>query len=580
MKLMSVTWQSVKWIFQVNRAFFTVRPWTTLALILSIAIERFASILAAFLPLKVILLAGSDGVPRYFRFFLEPDDKGPWIIGLSAGAIGFFILTLVMERCTKQLAEAGSAEVLQGANEIAVASRAREETQGYFSRFGGVIADGVMAVAMLLLLGIINPLLFSVIVALFLVQYGLAAIVVSTGDSVHPQGLYRVLVRDLSSFLTVCSSLNFLAAFFVLLVPFLIGQDGNLLFAILSILLLRQLFSAVSGSVNTISALWKKKPQINPMIFRDHTIKSQERTVNKAVRVLFEKSARETNAAQELRSQGIEMDDMESEWQDSSLGKIFLFHLTGKIEGEKSRLQQMVFPLGQLHLVEHEEFLFKYISRMELKAPALLASYSRGPFRCNIYQYGNSISSREWKSAGPQLLEHCWSAEPPQELVRAFHTSRATLANRLTLDVLARITVALDHQKEKDTYNKFIDLWPDVCERVSRIPLFIYNPKLNMENVVRDQGEYYIMTWGEWTLEPIGANTPKWMPIQSLEEVLDRVRNMRNFNADQLCLQDVLLAKKFRELEFYIQRENYKSAIHIMGSIVRDFSRIKTVEAL
>src|SRR5690554_3257621 len=146
MDLFCQTGKAVGWVAKINSVFFRIRPLTTLALMLSSTTLRFVQVLTTFLPLKVILLAGSDGIPAYFRFFIEPNLKNQWIVILAFGAVGFYILSLFLERCIRWLSEAGSLEVLQGANEIAVSSRSQTEASSYYAKFGGVLADALVVV--------------------------------------------------------------------------------------------------------------------------------------------------------------------------------------------------------------------------------------------------------------------------------------------------------------------------------------------------------------------------------------------------------------------------------------------------
>lgn len=573
MNLFRESLNAASWVGSVTRAFFRVRPWTTLTLVVAITAGKIASLLAFFLPLKVILLAGSDGVPRYFRFFIDSADKMPWIIGLSAGAVAFYILSIILDAASKRLAEAGSSEVLQGANEIAVASKQRKEAQGYYRQFSGISADLLLMVIAFGVLGFLNPMLISVMLILILGQYLFTAGVLHYGNPYSPGSTQRMVRGNLSGYLTVFSSIDFLAAFFVLLIPFLVGTGGNLLIAILSILLIRQALGAVSGSVNDTTSLWKQRSSVDPMVFRERQMRKQEQLVLRNLRGVFAKPMRERSAVQQLSDAGERCEGLTSEWRDSTIKGAYTFRLKVPLEneGQFEYFQQQVFPKGQLHLLEHEEFLFQSLPRETLHAPPVLSRFSEGPFECQVLDYGVGKSSgpKQWKKLSEELLEHMWCFEPPKSIVSAFNTSRPTLEGRLIPDLLERLEVALDLASERKTYEDLMDNLPTVKDILAAMPLYIYNPDMTQANVALGPGgQPLVMTWGRWAIEPVGAVLPKTVGGSTLEAIARTVREKRKLPGDVLDTSNLHLANDCRNLEREIIAAQYKKAMRKARSIL------------
>ena len=575
MNLFRESVDAARWVGSVTRAFFRVRPWTTSALVVSITTDKIASMLAFFLPLKVILLAGSDGVPRYFRFFIEPDDKMPWIIGLSAGAVGFYILSLAMDAVSKRLAEAGSSEVLQGANEIAVASKQREEAQGYYRRFSGISANLLLGLIMFGVLGLLNPLLISVLLALIVGQYLFTAGVLHFGNPLSPGPTLRMIRRNLGGYLTIFSSVDFLTGFFVLLAPFLLGTGGNLLIAILSILLLRQGLGAVSGIVTGTSGLWKKRREVDPMVFRDRQMQKREQLVLRNLRQVFSKPKREAVVAGQLAAADVAVEGLSSEWRDSVIRGVYTFqlHVPKTADRPAGHYQQQVFPRGQLHLLEHEEFLFQHLSRETLFAPAVLARFADGPFECQVLDYGRgkACDGDTWKELSVTLMRDMWSFEPPRSLVSAFNTSRPTLEGRLVPDFLERLEVALDRPAEQKAYEELMENLPLLEKILATIPVYIYNPDMIRANVVvAGGGRPQVMSWGRWAIEPIGAELPKTMNDRSIRAALEEVREHRGLAQDAVDVTHLRLANDCREFEREIVKGRYNRAIVRMRRVLKN----------
>ncbi len=589
MNLFRETGLAFAWVAQVLWAFCRVRLWTTFALICSITISRFSGLLAFFLPLKVILLAGSDGVPRYFRFFIDPDLRMEWIIGLSAAAVGFYVVSLIMESASKKLAEMGSLDVLQGANELAVASRQREEARSYYRRFSGIAANLTLVVVALLLLGWLQPGLTLVLLALILGQYLFTSAAVYYGNALDPGPMLRMIRGNLSGYLKIFASVNFLAGFFALLVPFLLGTGGNLLLAILAILLLRQALGALSRMATVTTELSKSRKVIDPLVFRERQIEKVERPVVRNLREVFAKPVREAAAMRALKSAGVEIASLRSEWEDSSIGSVYAFHL--KIErvddGKQHSLQQQVFSRSRLHLLEHEAYLFEHVPRSALSAPEMLVRFVEGPFECQIVDYGvgEPCSAEEWKDLVGDLFGRMWAFEPPVELLHAFNTSRPTLEGRLSLDYLQRLELALDSPELVDAYETFLERLPRIRDVLSRIPLCIHNPDMGRARVILDHsGQPLVMTWGRWSIEPIGVALPDGLDEAATDQILEEVAGARNLKPGELTSEHLMLAFEFRALERDIAASKYCSALKriqtILGNPCLEASRSPAAEGV
>ncbi|MCC5859608.1 MAG: hypothetical protein JJT90_15730 [Ectothiorhodospiraceae bacterium] len=572
MNLFRDTWEAVRWVGRVSGAFFAVRPWTTAALVLAITTGRFANLLAFFLPLKVILLAGSPGVPRYFQFFIEPDEKMGWIIGLSLGAVGFYLLSLLMNSAGRALSQAGSEDVLQDANEIAATSRQREEARGYYASFSGISANGLIVLIGSAVLALINPLLLAVLGGLVVLQYLFSAHVIGSGDPLQPSPTMRMIRRNLGGYLNIFFSINFLAGFFVLLTPYLLGEGGNLLLALLSLLIMRQGLGAISSAVSVTTGLWRSKDQVNPMVFRHHQVQRRERLVTRNLRQVFARPDRETSARVQLTRAAVDVAGLRSEWRDSPVRGAYTFRLrVNGDSGDEVFFQQQVFPRVSLHLLEHEEFLFTLLPRETLKAPRVLARFEEGPFGCQICEYGQGepLDEDAWKALLPELLQDHWSICPPAELVDAYRVTHPLLQERLKPAYLERLTVALNTPEDESLYAAFLERLPELNRVLAEMPLYLNNPDLSNTTVTATgDGRPLIMHWGRWSLEPVGFSLPRNADAESMQHVLDAVRRARELAPEQLTWPKVELVNQCATLEKNLSKARYEKGLKAVEAIL------------
>ena len=566
------------WRTEVMRAFREVCPTATNVVIAATAVAGVTRLLAFFLPLKVILLAGSPGVPRYFPF-IDPADEFAWTIGLALGAVLCYLLTLLLDRLAERVSARASGEVLQGANEMAVLKNQESVAQGYFARFCGTSANRLFVAAGAIAMGVLNPPVFALVLVLLIGQYLLTLWGLSGDDDVTPGWFKGYIQRELGNYLAILSAVNFFAVFLGILAPFVLGVGGNILVAIISLLIFRQAHGALASYAREAVQLTVEKAKINALVFRDHQLeRRRELRQNRALREVFAKPERQRIAHAVLAPH---LDEAAAEtmavcWADSTMRPIFTF--TIRVEGgaaEYSPLyyQQQVYPSGSVQELDNEAFLFRHVPRARLWAPDEIEQFREGPFTCRICEFGDGelLSRREWSRWWPRTLRELWSLAPPARLVTDYNASRPLLHQRLDDDKIGRLQVAVDDDEEAEVLARLQALMPALREQVRALPLYIYNPDLGAATTVRTGTDgIRIMRWGRWALEPVGGG---YQDLQQQSELIDFLPTLASARSDvdaDFTADHVRLAGRVRVLEYNIGRENFKTALANARQIIEN----------
>ncbi|HEX6929101.1 MAG TPA: hypothetical protein VF267_07625, partial [Gammaproteobacteria bacterium] len=346
----------VRWLLAVMRAFMRVRPITTTSVVVLSVVSRITGLMATFLPLKVIILAATPGVPRYLKLFVSSVDLGreQWIIIFSIAAVVAYFVTMLIDALADHLSEKASMDVLSGANEMAVASKKRAEAQTYYSRFTGVCTDWMFGLIGLAVLPLVNMTVFSIVAGLMLAELLFTALVLGYTDPHRPGRLRRMITGSLGSYLETLSTITFLTGFLAILASHLSGTAGSIMVAILSIIIMRRCFGSLASGIKGLTSLAKRRPVINPLVFRLQTAKPKETAANRTLRELFRKKDRDRRSRAEIR-QALGKDyDVDVRWADSRFGGIstFVIEATDPNDGSKLHFLQLVFPAKSLHLLE------------------------------------------------------------------------------------------------------------------------------------------------------------------------------------------------------------------------------------
>ena len=576
------------WTRQVLNVFYATRPWTTSGVIAATATAGITKLLAFFLPLKVILLAGSPGVPRYFPF-IDPADKFPWIIGLTIGAFVFYGLTLQLEARAARWSEGASGDILGSANEMAVRSDEDEHAQKAYQDFCGVCANGLFVILGSLALAFLNPILLGFLATLVALQYAFTAWALSgDNDGVHA-GPLKVWIRDRrATYLNILGSANFLLGFLVILAPYLLGAGGNILLAILSLLIMRQVLSALTGIPNVGTRLTNQKLDINTLFFPDEQQASIEKPVLRQLRDLFSKPARQARTAEVLRESleepGLAVDVC---WADPPVK--FLSTLSIRADkgdastGDAPRwFQQQIFMPKSRAMLENEDFLFRHVERAALNAPRQITRFSEGPFECQLLDYGQGrrMKERQWGRQGEEMVRTVLACSPPWRLVQAFRRSHRMLPQRLQDErLLERLTLAVDTDQEAHDLDAFCASLGEIAQRLDSLPPTIDNRDLTLNTCILDaEGQPYCMTWGRWTLEPFGGtimtNNVELDPAAELPATAQRRGDCYGVDGAH-----VELARRCRLLEYYDQRRQYKAALACVADVLAQHAATRPVSS-
>lgn len=558
------------WLAMALRTFMAVRPVSTIVVISSSGIARISSLLAFLLPLKVILLAGSEGVPRYFPF-IAPELKLHWIIGLAIGAFVCYALTLLLDAVSLKLSENASSDVMQGANDAVIFSDQDQIGRRYYAAFCQIASNLLFVLLGVLVLAILTPALAVFLASMCLLQYLIVAYVMR-GNPQAPGAMRRMIEGRLGTFLKILSSINFLGGFVVLLAPFLLGQGANILIAILALVILRQSLNSLSSIIGSSAQLSSEKYRIDALIFREAQLHQPENQTSRTLREVFDKGSRETRAGELLARAGI-TGTTDVHWMDPATPSIktFVISVTPSESGAAQHFQQRIYPKQSLQLLEHESFLFRHVSRRLLHAPEPLFRYTEGDFECVILPYGNGrpLDAREWKEWRPRLLARSWLHQPPDSLVLAYANSRPLLHQRLNDDLLGRLRIAVDTDEERQALDALHERLPDIRTILQQAPLYILNPDLSARNtVVIPDEDAMAMHWGRWSLAPLGGTTLDMAEMTMLIDLLPQLHEQRNDLPAGYGADDIRFARRCHALEAHVNSEQYKAALRTVEEIL------------
>src|SRR5690554_3983349 len=103
----------LRWNIRLAAKFLWAAPFATCAVVFFTLVSQLSMLLAFFLPLKVLILLGSDDVPSYFPQFFGSVERD-WLIIIMSITTGFFyIFYLLAQRLVLIGGELGANTLMQ-----------------------------------------------------------------------------------------------------------------------------------------------------------------------------------------------------------------------------------------------------------------------------------------------------------------------------------------------------------------------------------------------------------------------------------------------------------------------------------
>lgn len=538
MNLFAETRSSVRWIAQILRQFLRVVPGMTLALVVYLTVARVTRLLAFLLPLKVILLAGSNGVPHYFRPFLADDQKELGIVILSVASIAFYALTLFLEGHTKRLSDRAGADLMSVASVMSLVDNQRAEMQSNHARFMQIVSGGLFVLAGMLALAVLDPFLAAYLCGLALFFYALTAWALRGVTPLKSNRLADFVDGQLASYLNILSSVAFLSGFLVVLRPFLQNGGANVLVAIICFMLLRQMTAAMTGAVRDMVALAQKRQLIDTLVFPNRQFHHSEHDDQRTLRQLFGRDERERLIADALAPVRQADEVLRVGWLDTSVRGMAEFSVVlagGDAQERHFRLRVLAPRLRRM--LENEDLLFRHISRESVWAAPIVARFTHGEHECIIYDAGTGTAPKGAALAQRHqaFIANLWSVDLPPALVRIYSATHKPLHKRLTDDLISRMEIAVDSDQQAETLARLRGALPSVRKLIARLPLCLVHPAFTPgEIALRADGSVMVIGgWGQWSLMPPGAGLPASLATDERFEAL--LAEARRGGADVLA---------------------------------------------
>ncbi|WP_251976408.1 hypothetical protein [Salinicola avicenniae] len=558
----------------MGNKFFRVVPKFTLIVVLATLVSQFSVVVASLLPLKVVMLLGSEKIPQYFPSFFWGIDRDILIVFLSLLAVGFYILHFLSEKIVSYGAMKGANLLLEKSQKMALFENQDVIANQGYQRYSRSLATSILLFFISLSISLIYPYLALVLMGYAFVVFLVLLFLYSKEGQVKED-----LENSPGKVLGTATNIGFLIAFFFMVGHFLWGDPPGLLVAVVALILMRQGFSRITGLVNDLKGLYDQRTKINALFFHGHVLVKEIKRHETAFWSLLQTADCNGWIVAVLRNTVDELiEKVKVEWDQLGIPDVAAFKIEafGKADEKKGRYIIKLFGSNKKAQARHEATLL--LGNRELPALSLLGVDEIHGLNCHVFKWCpiEQFLPKQIKAIKNNILKRLMIIEPSQDLSSKYSRSRPLLWQRVDEKLVERLmTISRMTEGSSDSYvYEFSNKYIEIMERVQKLPLVIVNPEISQDLIYKDgEDELLLIHWVRWSLEPVGAG---WS-IES--EQLDQLHNaIQEAQASRAILKDVnindaKLAAFLFEVERLCRRQQFIQALTLIPEILGCWDR-------
>ena len=554
---------TLRWILSLGSKFARVVPFSTIFIIGLTLVSQISMLIASLMPLKVVILLGTDEVPKYFPSFLSNYGHDVLIGLLSFATIAFFLLHIFSEKLITWRTEKSTSMLLIKSEKMSLFERQEQVAQNAYLRFSRALASSIFVLLSFSGLSVFYP-------ALLLTHIGyiaLVSVLLWFLSYTNKNFKDKLELKPAPTF-NLIAVIGFFVTFGFLVVDFLFFNAPTPLIAIVSLLLTRQVMNRISGVIVDLFQLKKERIKLDALFFHSKVFLPQVVGPHDGIWSLLQTSVRNQWISVILSEFGLNKDNKKiyTSWRQLGATNVGALQVTVDFRDYLFK----IYELNRSSQAKHELMLLSENSK-ELPALQLIGGTQIEGFNCLVYRLVNGATP-EFSTYRNSLLRfriELLATPVTSKFANHYQRSKPLLWQRLKLLPLERLQMAANTVEDKVLLEQFYKCLPKINQILSSVPLSVLNPSTSKDALwLLSEAECISLQWGEWSLEPVGAGWPESeTDLKKLNhfwpQIVKKRRDLKN-----VSLRHVEIAALVFALERDFNRQRFSQVLGLLPSIL------------
>lgn len=561
---------TLRWTLSLASKFARVVPFATLFIIALTLVSQISMLVASLMPLKVVILLGSEQIPSYFPDFLAGLGHHALIGLLSLITVAFFILHLVSEKLIAWGIENATSRLLKMSQKMSLFERQEQIAQNAYLRFSRALASAVFVILAFIGLSFFYP-------AMVIVQLGyvcLVVIILWSLDRLNKSFKERLETKP-GPILGLMAVIGFFVAFVFLVIDFMFLNPPVPLIAIISLLLTRQVMNRLASVATDFFHLQQERIKLDALFFHGKVFMPQVMEEAKGIWSLLQIESRNKWGARVLAEFSLNPEGKEVIYRWQQVGVIHVGALQASVGSDDYLLK--VYEVNRTSQAHHELVLLSE-NLKNLPAIKFIGATELGKLNCLVYHMpkGKKPDQSEYRTSLWRFRFDLLSTEVPSSFVTHYQRSKPLLWQRLMALPLERLQMAAEEDDGYHQLKEFFSYLPRINQILNALPLSIVNPNTALDSLWLQSDERCVgLQWGLWAIEPVGAGWPeKEADFKKLEEFWPDIVKQRG-DLREVSLTDVKLASLMFAVERDFNRQYFIQVLDLLPRIIGCIEAVK-----
>lgn len=562
MKLQHHIKSTLGWCLSIGIKLLRVVPFTTITVQVTTLASQIFLLLAFFLPLKVIILLGSEKIPNYFPSAFQALKRNHLIVSLSMAAALCYVLYVLSELLIAYCCRQGARTLLLRSAKLNMFENQEKIAAYAYSKFTRAMASALFFVISAIVLLIIYPKLLVIVFGYTVLATSLCVMAYNFHATIQLQ-----FQQNHGNILNALSAVGFLLSFFCLVADFLYFPHQRIFHAVIAVLVMRQALQRLTSMVQDLVSLRMQYRQINAMFFQSQPL-LEHRPNNHQLECMLSPSSREAWIEKLMSLAGIDIrNGIEINWHQIDAVDVYAFRITVSNSNAPQEYLAKLFGSNIATLAEQERLLFAY--QPHLPSLECLGHYLLQGVDCHLFRLDGhkKLIRRQIGDGVVAISQQLLCCEPARELILRFSRTRPYLEQRLDKAMIEPLRFVCSTPADAEKVERLLESFDCIVERLSSLPRQIVSLDITSEALlVSASQQYHLSHWSSWRIEAAGSN---W-PVMEKERLYEAIKIARRHRPALVytATEDIVLSAFMYSFERFLLRKDYPAAFRLLDDIL------------
>lgn len=513
------------------------------------------------MPLKVVMLLGSEGIPSYIPATFHAFGKNSLIISLVVMSVAAYAISAIFKQISEKSTERGIKKLLTKTQKIVIFENQDNFASKAYTKYTDALAGLVFSLVTVGLLAVIYRDMAVFIVATLLFAYIITYIVYLSSPNL------KIFISDKPQPTAInISNVIFLLIFLYIVIDFLYLSPPDFIVGLITIIIGRLMLVRLSSTATYLFTLKQDEGKINALFFHNQAFLPVIKNQRKSVWDLLENETLKSWLIPILQQATMHdsFKDIITRWQQTRLNNIIVLRAESKERGKTFLIKIFDEKLASKAL--HESTLMLDELDSVFPCPSFLLATMVGDYHCHVFDItGHEFLSFQDASKLSNIVnKKLLALPPPTDLVERYKRSKVFLWERIEKNMIDRLRLVASMQ-QIHVIQEVENAMPEIKSILQSLPLSFVAPKPNHLSLLRDSKEQIVsFHWPNWVIEPTGVGIDHNMNKDTNMESIIQSAYEHRAELKLFPVKNYELASLLSEFEHNFHQQQYEEAIKLL----------------